>query len=129
MTEPRWITQRGLMLLQEESLAEHGGLAGIRDAGMLESALARPRNLFAYDGISDLARLASSYAFGIAKNHPILDGNKRAAFAAAGLFLLKNGMELSAAQPEAYAFVMGLASSEIGEEEFAGWIRANIRPK
>ena len=128
MTEPRWITQRGLILLLEESLAEHGGLAGIRDQGMLESALARPRNQFAYEG-ADLAQLAAAYAFGIAKNHPFVDGNKRAAFAAAGLFLLKNGIELSAPQPETYAMMIALASSETGEEQFADWMRANTRPR
>ena len=129
MTEPRWITQRGLRLLQEESLAQHGGLAGIRDQGLLESALARPQNRYAYENVTDIARLAACYAFGVAKHHPFTDGNKRAAFAAAGLFLAKNGFDLVASQPDAYAAIMALASGEIGEEEFAGWIRADIRPK
>jgi death-on-curing protein len=129
MTEPRWISLRGLRLLQEESLAEHGGIAGIRDQGLLESALARPQNLFAYEGVTDVARLAASYAFGIAKNHPFADGNKRAAFAAAGLFLAKNRFDLTASQTDAYGFMIGLASSEIGEEEFSAWLRDNIKPR
>jgi death-on-curing protein len=129
MTEPRWITERGLLLLHDESLAEHGGLAGIRDKGLLESALARPQNLFAYEGVKDVARLAASYAFGIAKNHPFVDGNKRAAFAAAGLFLAKNGLDLTAEQPDAYGMMMALAAGEIGEDEFADWLRANTRPR
>jgi death-on-curing protein len=129
MTEPRWITERGLLLLHDESLAEHGGLAGIRDKGLLESALARPQNLFAYEGVADVARLAAAYAFGIAKNHPFADGNKRAAFAAAGLFLAKNGLDLTAEQPDAYGMMMALAAGEIGEEAFAEWLRANIKAR
>jgi death-on-curing protein len=129
MTEPRWITERGLLLLHDESLAEHGGLAGIRDKGLLESALARPQNLFAYEGVKDVARLAASYAFGIAKNHPFTDGNKRAAFAAAGLFLAKNGFDLTAEQPDTYGMMLALASGEIGEEAFADWLRDNIKPR
>jgi death-on-curing protein len=129
MTEPRWITERGLLLLHDESLAEHGGLAGVRDKGLLESALARPQNLFAYEGVKDVAQLAAAYAFGIAKNHPFVDGNKRAAFAAAGLFLAKNGLDLSAEQPDAYGMMMALAAGEISEEEFADWLRASTKPR
>lgn len=129
MTEPRWITERGLRLLQEESLAEHGGLAGLRDAGLLQSALARPQNLFAYENVTDLARLAAAYGFGIAKNHPFSDGNKRAALAAVGLFLAKNGFDVIASQPDTYGFVMALASGETTEAEFADWLRASIKPR
>lgn len=129
MTEPRWITKRGLFLLHEESLVLFGGLAGMRDDGVLESALARPRNLFAYENVTDFARLASAFAFGITKDHPFIDGNKRAAFAAATLFLAKNGVDLTAPQPEAYAAMMELAGGDMSEEEFADWIRANLAPK
>lgn len=126
MKEPIWIDRKALELLHDESLAEHGGLPGIRDEGLLESALARPRNLFAYEGTVETARLAASYAFGLASNHPFADGNKRAAFIASALFLRLNGTPLKADQVDAYNQIVALASGEIGEEEFASWLRANI---
>lgn len=120
----RWISKRALLLLHDESLAEHGGASGIRDDGLLESALARPENLAAY-AEPDLAALAAAYAYGLAKNHPFIDGNKRAAFLAAGLFLALNGRDLVAPQTEAITMVLALAASEITEDAFAAWIRAN----
>ena len=96
MTAIRWIGKTALMLLQAESLAEHGGLEGIRDEGLLESALARPINLNIYEGETDPARLAAAYAAGIVRNHPFADGNKRVAFLAIGLFLGLNGWRLTA---------------------------------
>ena len=124
----RWISKRALLLLHDESLAQHGGASGIRDEGLLESALARPENLAVY-GSPDLAELAASYAFGLAKNHPFIDGNKRAAFLAAGLFLALNGQRLVVAQAEATVMVLDLAAGEITEEAFANWLRAHLQPR
>ena len=124
----RRIDRRLLVLLHDESLAAHGGASGLRDAGLLASALARPENLAAY-GQPDLAELAASYAFGLAKNHPFVDGNKRAAFLSVGLFLGLNGHRLTATQAEATVAVFGLASGEIDEATFATWIRESIAPR
>jgi death on curing protein len=120
----RWVDKRALLLLHAESLAEHGGSAGLRDEGLLDSALARPLNLVAY-GEPDFADLAASYAFGLAKNHPFVDGNKRAAFLSAGLFLALNGFRLTASQVNATQAVLALAGSELSEEAFARGLRAN----
>jgi death-on-curing protein len=125
MTEPRWLAKRTLLLLHGESLAEHGGALGIRDEGLLDSALGRPINQYAYGGVSDITQLAAAYAFGIARNHPFADGNKRAALIASGLFLLMNGMRLNADKLEAYRVTMALAAGEIGEDQFAAWLRKN----
>jgi len=124
----RWIDRRVLLLLHDESLAMHGGASGIRDEGLLDSALARPQNIVAY-GEPDLADLAAAYAHGLAKNHPFVDGNKRAAFLAAGLFLGLNGYRLKATQAEATVAVFGLASGEIDEATFAAWIRESCVPR
>jgi death-on-curing protein len=118
----RWIDRRALLLLHAESLAEHGGGEGLRDEGLLESALARPENLAAY-GQPDFADLAASYGVGVAKNHPFVDGNKRAAFLAVGLFLYLNGRRLRASQAEATLTMLAVAGSDITEAEFAAWIR------
>ena len=118
----RWIDRRLLVLLHDESLAMHGGAAGLRDEGLLDSALARPLNLVAY-GEPDLAALAASYASGLAQNHPFVDGNKRAAFLAVGLFLGLNGHRLTASQAEATVAMFGLASGDIDEPTFAAWLR------
>ncbi len=117
-----WIDRKLLTLLHDESLAMHGGASGLRDEGLLESAMARPANLAAY-GEPDLADLAASYAFGLAKNHPFVDGNKRAAFLAVGLFLGLNGTRLTATQAEATIAVFGLAAGDIDEATFAAWLR------
>ena len=124
----RWISKRALLLLHDESLAQHGGASGVRDEGLLESALARPENLAAY-GSPDAAELAASYAFDLAKNHPFVDGNKRAAFLAAGLFLALNGQRLAVAQAEATVMVLDLAASDITEEAFGNWLRAHLQPR
>ena len=124
----RWISRSSLLLLHGESLATHGGSAGLRDEGLLDSALARPLNVVAYasdDVAPDVATLAASYATGLAKNHPFVDGNKRAAFLATGLFLYLNGFRLNASQADATLTVLGLAAGDVNEEEFAGWIRAH----
>jgi death-on-curing protein len=121
----RWLDKRALLLLHGESLAEHGGLPGLRDAGLLDSALARPLNLAAY-GMPDLAELAASYGVGLAKNHPFVDGNKRAAFLAIGLFLALNGYRLNATQLDATQTMLHIAAGEIDEATFAAWLRAHL---
>jgi death on curing protein len=121
----RWITFQAVTLLHDESLAEHGGSGGIRDQGLLESALDRPRNLAAY-GQPDLADLCASYAFGIAKNHPFVDGNKRSAFLSLCLFAELNGVLVEASQLEATQAVLALAGGEIDEPAFAEWVRARL---
>ena len=120
----RWIDRRLLILLHDESLAQHGGASGIRDEGLLASALARPENLAAYDS-PDMSDLAASYAYGLAKNHPFIDGNKRVAFLSVGLFLGLQGFRLTASQAEATIMVFGLAGGDVTEAEFAQWIRAH----
>ena len=118
----RWIDKRALLLLHDESLAEHGGAPGIRDEGLLDSALARPLNLTAY-GNPDFAELAASYAIGLANNHAFVDGNKRVALLAAGLFLYLNGYKLSVSQADATLTVFAVAAGEMDEAGFAGWLR------
>jgi death-on-curing protein len=124
----RWIDKRLLLILHDESLAEHGGASGIRDEGLLDSALARPLNLLAY-GMPDAADLAASYGVGLAKNHPFVDGNKRAAFLCVGMFLALNGFRLTAEQTDATLTILSVASSDIDERSFASWIRANSVPR
>lgn len=124
----RWVDKQLLLILHDESLAEHGGASGLRDEGLLDSALARPLNLLAC-GEPDAADLAASYGLGLAKNHAFVDGNKRAAFLAVGLFLALNGYRLNASQADATLTVMSLAAGEIDEAEFARWIRANSAPR
>lgn len=129
MNEPtfwRWIDRDVLLTLHDESLAEHGGGVGIRDEGLFDSALARPLNTVAY-GAPDIAELAASYGFRLAKNHPFVDGNKRAAFLAVGLFLYLNGYRLTATQADATRAVLALAAGEINEAHFAQWIRDHMR--
>jgi death-on-curing protein len=128
MKEPRWLPKDLILAVHNRQLAEHGGGAGVRDEGLLESALARPQNLFAY-GESELAALAGAYAFGIAKNHPFIDGNKRTAFVACELFLAANGYDLATSDEECLAMMLGLASSEVSEAEFAAWLRENVQPR
>lgn len=119
----RWLDPRALVLLHDESLAIHGGASGVRDPGLLESALNRPVNLAA-DGSPDVFECAAAYAFGLAKNHPFVDGNKRVAFLAAGVFLRLNGWRLQVTQVDAIRTVLALAGSELSETDFAAWLRA-----
>ena len=118
----RWVDKQALRLLHDESLAEHGGAAGIRDPGLLDSALARPLNLNAY-GTPDFAALAASYAFGLAKNRAFVDGNKRSAFLATGLFLHLNGYRLGVSQVDATLTMLAVAAGEMDESSFAAWLR------
>lgn len=128
MSAWRWVDRRALLLLHDESIAEHGGAAGIRDQGLLESALARPVNVAAY-GDPDLADLAASYGVGLAKNHAFVDGNKRAAFLAVGLFLALNGHRLVASQAEATLTMLDVAAGVIDEATFAAWLRDHIQAR
>jgi death-on-curing protein len=126
MSSWKWVNRKVLLLLHEESLAEHGGASGLRDEGLLDSALARPVNLALYE-TPDVAALAASYGVGLAKNHPFVDGNTRAAFLAVGLFLMANGYRLRATQAEATLTVLSVAASEMDETSFAAWLRAHIQ--
>lgn len=122
----RWVDKQALLLLHGDSLSEHGGAAGLRDEGLLDSALARPLNLVAY-GDPDVADLAACYGLGLAKNHAFVDGNKRAAFLAVGLFLALNGQRLQATQAEATAAMLALAAGTLDEAAFASWVRTHMR--
>ena len=124
----RWIEKQALLLLHDESLAEHGGASGMRDEGLLDSALARALNLYAY-GKPDFADLAAAHGSGLAQNHPFVDGNKRAAFLAVGLFLYLNGWHLKATPAEATATMLSLAAGELEEAAFAAWIRARAEKR
>ncbi len=126
MNEPKWLLESAIHAMHDRQLAEHGGASGTRDHGMLESALARPRNQYAY-GVDDLHALAAAYAVGIAKNHPYVDGNKRTAFLAAFVFLRINGLELIASEADATQAMLGVASGDVTEDRFAEWLRANTR--
>ena len=121
----RWVDKRALLLLHDESLAEHGGTPGLRDESLLDSALARPLNLAAY-GQPDAAALAASYGVGVAKNHAFVDDNKRAAFLCVGLFLAINGWRLKASQLEATSAILSVASGEFEEAVFAEWLRRHL---
>lgn len=122
MTEPVWLPRATIERIHDRQIAAHGGLQGVRDVGLLESALVRAPNAWTY-GETDLAVLASYYAEGIAKNHPFADGNKRTAFVASALFLRINGRPFKASQAEVLGMTLGLASGELPREGFAMWLR------
>jgi death on curing protein len=121
-----WVLDSIVRAIHDAQLAEHGGIAGIRDEGLLASALARPHNLEAYGEGVDAASLAASYAFGIARNHPFLDGNKRTAFVVMELFLNLNGWELNANDADCISTMQALASGDLSEKALATWLRKNI---
>jgi death on curing protein len=127
MSEPRWLDIDIVLDFHAEQLSLFGGADGIRDAGLLESALARPINKFAY-GETDVAALAAAYGFGIARNHPFVDGNKRTALASMIVFLGLHSIDLDARQEAATAIVLGLAAGEITEDVLARWIAAHSKP-
>lgn len=114
--------------IHQAQLAEHGGLAGVRDEGLLDSALARPQHKFAYAAKPDLGALAAAYAFGLARNHGFIDGNKRVAFMAAYVFLGLNGHEIETTEPEVVTVMEGVAAGRISEASLAVWIRKRLRP-
>jgi death-on-curing protein len=125
MSQWVWIEESVVWAVHEAQLAEHGGSAGVRDAGLLKSALARPLNLVAY-GEANAATLAAAYGFGIARNHPFIDGNKRTAFVCAELFLALNGYVLSASDADCVSTMLALAAGELPETEFAVWISTHL---
>jgi len=124
VTEPVWLQSRLVLALHDMLIAEHGGSSGIRDRKLLDSALARPTNLFNYEHPA-LPILAASYAAGIIGNHPFVDGNKRTGFAAAATFLDRNGVELTASEAQAAQMTIDLATRNVSEEEYAAWLRDN----
>jgi len=126
--EPLWLSREIVDVLHDRSLMLYGGMAGVNSENLIESALARPRNLFAYVG-ADLPRLAATYAFGLAKNHGYRDGNKRTAFTAAAVFLDMNGLELVADEQDALVMTLELAAGIVTEEAFAEWLRAHVEPR
>jgi death-on-curing protein len=117
-----------LIHLHDRDLELHGGLSGIRDGGLLDSALDRPLNRIAYEPDSTLVQLAASYGFGIARNHPFVDGNKRAAFLAIGIFLTLNGMNFRPTQDDATQKILSLAAGDLSEAELGEWSAANLLP-
>lgn len=124
----KWLLRETVLAIHKLQIAEHGGQDGIRDLGLLESALARPQNLEAYEPDADIASLAAVLAFGIAKNHPFLDANKRTALAATRTFLLLNGYDLEATQQEKYMTFLALADGTLSEDELASWLRDRLQP-
>lgn len=120
-----WIATEVALAAHAEQLTEHGGGEGVRDAGALESAMARPRNLALYEK-PDAAALAAAYAFGIARNHPFVDGNKRTAAVVAETFLMLNGHALNATDAELVVAVLALAAGDLPEDELAGWLREHL---
>ena len=121
----RWIDAAVLRAVHEEQLAEHGGATGTRDEGLFESALARPLHLAAY-GEPDAAALAAAYGYGLARNHPFVDGNKRTAFVAVELFVDLNGYDLAATDADCVLTMLDVAAGTLGEEEIAAWIRTHL---
>ena len=119
-----WILRETVLALHEQMLAEFGGSCGLRDEGLLDSALGRPENLIGY-GEPSLSELAASYTFGLVRNHPFVDGNKRIGFAIGVLFLQINGRKLVATEVDAVVQTLALAAGEISEAEYASWLRAN----
>jgi death-on-curing protein len=122
-----WLLEETITAIHHRQIAEHGGSEGLRDEGLLLSALARPQNLLAYgEPAPDLASLAAAYAYGIARNHPFVDGNKRTALVAARTFLILNGVDLEATQDDKVLTFLSLAEGAVSEEELADWIRKRI---
>ena len=125
---PRWLTRRMLDVIHDAQLREHGGTSGVRDEGLLESALARPQQKWTYADKPDLATLAAAYVFGLVKNHGYIDGNKRVGFMAAYVFLGLNGHDLELDEAEVAATIERAAAGRIGENALADWLRENLRP-
>ena len=126
MKEPVWVLREVVLMAHEQSLAEFGGAAGIRDEGLLDSALGKPQNLLAY-GKPSLFDLAASYGFGLVKNHPFIDGNKRTGFVVAVIFLQFNGWRLEAGEVDATLRTLALAAGEMTEAAYAAWLKANSK--
>ena len=129
MNEPVWLLIESVKAVHKMLIAEHGGIAEIRDVGLLDSALNRPRNKFAYEPDVTVFDLAAAYAFGIARNHPFMDGNKRVAFTAIAMFFAPNGLLFRPDRMEALKMMLRLAAGEVEEAELAHWIAANTAPR
>ncbi len=129
MTEPRWLALVHVLAIHSDQIKTHGGSAGLRDRGLLESALERPKNQFHYGSDPDLAALAAAYGFGLANNHPFVDGNKRVAFQAMYLFLGLNGLRIEAPEEAVVSLILSLAAGELTETELADWIRQHMTPR
>jgi death-on-curing protein len=127
MKEPVWVLREVVHALHERLLSEFGGAAGVRDDGMLESALSRPANQFSY-GPPSMPELAAAYAFGLVRNHPFVDGNKRIGFATAVLFLELNGYRFAASEIDATVQTLGLAAHDLDEGHYAAWLASNSKP-
>jgi death-on-curing protein len=127
--EPLWIEERDALAIHDRLLALHGGMAGLRDQGLLESALARPQQHHAYAGASDIVALAALYTVGIVRNHPFVDGNKRTGFVVGVLFLELHGYEFKASEEDATQAVLGLASGSLDEAGYEKWLRGNAKVK
>jgi len=128
MDEPVWMSRKVVDAIQRELIAEHGGLHGIRDEGLVDSALSKPRNRWAYEPDADLADLAASYGFGLARNHAYLDGNKRIALAAMHVFTRRNRFAIAVSEVEEVAVMLQLAEGSLAEVELAAWVREHLRP-
>jgi death-on-curing protein len=128
MDEPVWLTRALVEALHADQVREHGGQLGLRDPGLLESALARPQHVRAYEADADLSMLAAEYGFGLARNHAFLDGNKRIAFVATNVFLILNGFELEAPEPEVVETILRVADGRMTRGRFAAWIRSASVP-
>ena len=129
MIEPRWLALVHVLAIHSDQIKTHGGSAGLRDRGLLESALERPKNRFHYGSDPDLASLAAAYGFGLANNHPFVDGNKRVAFQAMYLFLGLNGFRIEAPEEAVVSLILSLAAGELNETELADWVREHITPR
>ncbi len=130
MDDPIWISVELAVAIHKRQLAEHGGADGVRDMGLLESALGRPRHLFAYtDPTPELPALAASYAFGVARNHAFIDGNKRTAYVVCRTFLLLNGLDMTASKEDRYRCFLALAAGTMSESDLAAWLAAQVVPK
>ena len=130
MDKPTWIRKDVVLAIHRRQLAEHGGTEGLRDEGLLDSALARPINLLAYsEDRPDLAELAAAYAHGIVKNHPFVDGNKRVGYVVCRTFLIFNGVDIGATQEEKYSTFLKLAEGTIDQRELTGWLREHSSPR
>jgi death-on-curing protein len=125
VNEPRWVSKRAVLALHDEQLAEHGGSGGIRDESLLDSALGKPKNVFAYADAPDIFRLAASYAYGIARNHAFIDGNNRTALVISILFLNLNGWDIDSSKTDVYDTYLHLAEGSLSEEELAAWFAAH----
>ena len=128
MIEPRWLAVVHIVAIHSDQIQAHGGSLGLRDRGLLESALERSRNRFRYDPDTDLPALAAAYGFGLSNNHPFLDGNKRVAFQAMYLFLGLNGFRIEAPEEEVVTTILSLASGDLDEPGLAAWLRLHISP-